>query len=208
MEGKTELALAVAAGYLLGRRHKLRLALTLALAGATGRLGAARGNLLEQAMKVLGSSPELEKIAESVRSGLLDAGKAAAVTAASRQINALSSRLSERATAPLDAVGLGEEEEEESEEEEEEPEEAAEKPRRKTTAASRKEPQSRAGKQTAATRRPAAKKETATRPRRRTSAADEEPEDEKPQKKPVRSRGATAREGTSSSDRPVRRVRR
>ncbi|GHE42921.1 hypothetical protein GCM10017673_51480 [Streptosporangium violaceochromogenes] len=206
MTGKKELAMAVAAGYLLGRRHKLRLALTLALAGATGRLGAARGNLLGQATKVLGSSPELEKIAESVRSGLLEAGKAAAVTAASRQINALSSRLSERATAPLGGVGLDEEESEESEEEEEEPQEAAEKPRRRT-AASRKEPQGRVGKQTPATRRPTAKKETATGARKKTSAADEEPEDEKPRKKPAKSRGAATREGTSSSERPVRRVR-
>ncbi|MEU0517936.1 hypothetical protein [Streptosporangium sp. NPDC006007] len=201
MEGKTELALAIAVGYLLGRCHKLRLALTLALAGATGRLGA-QGNLLEQGMKLLGSSPELEKIAESVRSGLLEAGKAAAVTAASRQINSLSSRLSERAKGPLGATGL--EGEPDEEDEEEEGEEAVEKPRRKTTAGPRKESASGAGK------RPAAK-ETATRPRRRVPAEDEEPEEsepEEPRKQPARSRGTATREKASSSDRPVRRARR
>lgn len=204
MEGKTEVALAIAVGYLLGRCHKLRLALTLALAGATGRLGA-QGNLLEQGMKLLGSSPELEKIAESVRSGLLEAGKAAAVTAASRQINSLSSRLTERAKGPLGATGL--EEEPDEEDEEEEGEEAVEKPRRKTAAKPRKEPESGAGK------RPAAKKKTATRPPRRAPAEDEEPEDEEPEteeprKQPARSRGTATREKASSSDRPVRRVRR
>lgn len=203
MEGKTEVALAIAVGYLLGRCHKLRLALTLALAGATGRLGA-QGNLLEQGMKLLGSSPELEKIAESVRSGLLEAGKAAAVTAASRQINSLSSRLTERAKGPLGATGL--EEEPDEEDEEEEGEEAVEKPRRKTAAKPRKESESGAGK------RPAAKK-TATRPPGRAPAEDEESEDEEPEteeprKQPARSRGTATREKASSSDRPVRRVRR
>ncbi|GII79155.1 hypothetical protein Sru01_41370 [Sphaerisporangium rufum] len=94
-----QVALFVAIGYILGRHRRFKLAIGLAVAGATGRLSGARGNLLEQGMKLVSSSPELEKIVGSVRGELFEAGKAAAKAAASRQVGSLSTKLQERAEA-------------------------------------------------------------------------------------------------------------
>jgi hypothetical protein len=49
------LALALAAGYLLGRRHKTRLAFMLGAAALTGRLSGVTGQLMRSGTKVLGS---------------------------------------------------------------------------------------------------------------------------------------------------------
>jgi hypothetical protein len=97
MKGGARVALAIVAGYYLGRRHKLRLAAALAVAGAVRGLSSSKGGLLQQGVKALGSSPELEKITERIRGDLLDVGKAAAVAATSKQIDSLSGKLHERA---------------------------------------------------------------------------------------------------------------
>ncbi|WP_329083717.1 hypothetical protein [Streptosporangium sp. NBC_01469] len=118
MNNEVRIALAVAGGYLLGRRQKLRLAMALAAAGATGRLSAGQSDLLQQGLKILSSSPELAKITESVRGDLVDASKAAAKAAVSRQVDSLSTRLHDRAESlrnPLEDLGLGEELEEDEE---------------------------------------------------------------------------------------------
>lgn len=98
MKDGVRMALAVAAGYYLGRHHRLR---TAAALGAAALLGRMRGDsgLLDRGMKLLGTSPELEKITDQLRGELVEAGKAAAVTATSRQIDSLSSRLHDRAEA-------------------------------------------------------------------------------------------------------------
>jgi hypothetical protein len=75
----------------------LRAAATLGAAALVGRLGAGEGGLLAQGIKMLGTSPELEKVTERVRGELLEVGKAAAKTATSRQIDSLSDKLHERA---------------------------------------------------------------------------------------------------------------
>ncbi|MEU9889161.1 hypothetical protein [Sphaerisporangium sp. NPDC051011] len=93
MAGGLKVAVAVALGYFLGRHRRFKLAIALAVAGATGRLGGTRGNLLEQGMKLVSSSPELEKIVNSVRGELFEAGKAAA----SRQVSSISAKLQARA---------------------------------------------------------------------------------------------------------------
>ncbi|MEU7690101.1 hypothetical protein OHB01_07590 [Microbispora hainanensis] len=138
MKDGLKVALAVIAGYYLGRHHKLRLAMVLALAILAARLkgeGAA-GALLEQVPKILGgAAPDLGKITERVRGDLLDIGKAAAMRATSRQIDNLSDRLHERAEALRQPKGRGRAavlEEEEEEEERERPEEARRRaPRRR-----------------------------------------------------------------------------
>ena len=105
-----QVALAVGAGYFLGRNRKLRLVLMLAGGAATGKLGGAPGQLLRQGTKMLGSadlgkiSPELGKIAEitdTVRGPLAEAAKAAAMAAVTRQIDSLSDSLRDRAEALL-----------------------------------------------------------------------------------------------------------
>ncbi|MFI6456101.1 hypothetical protein ACIBF6_31615 [Streptosporangium amethystogenes] len=114
MNNVVRMALAVAGGYLLGR-GKVRLAAALAIAGVTGHLRAGKGDLLQQGLKMLSSSPELEKITESVRGDLLDAGKDAAKAAVSKQIDSLSSRLHDRAESLRNPEQAEEEEEEEEE---------------------------------------------------------------------------------------------
>lgn len=98
MNSRAPIALAIGAGYLLGRTHKMRWALLLGAAAASGRLNNVPGDLIQRGTKVLGSSPELTKIGDSAER-LLDAGKAAASTALASRVESLSSALTERAEA-------------------------------------------------------------------------------------------------------------
>lgn len=93
MKPGARIALGVGAGYLLGRTKKMRLALMIAAAGATGRSGTSPTKLLQHGLKQLGSSPELGKLTDVARDELLGAVKAAAVTAASSRIESLTERL-------------------------------------------------------------------------------------------------------------------
>jgi hypothetical protein len=98
--------LALAAGYVLGRSHKMKWALTLAAMAARGRLPGGAGGLLGQGAKLLSSSPELAKLTEEMRGQLIEAGKAAAVAAVSSKINSLSDDLRDRSDA-MRAAGTG-----------------------------------------------------------------------------------------------------
>ncbi|MET7768343.1 hypothetical protein [Nocardia sp. NPDC005366] len=80
-------------GYILGRTRKMRFALMLAGAAATRGSAGVPQELLQRGTSLLGSSPELAKIAESVRGELLGAARAAAVSAASNRIDSLNARL-------------------------------------------------------------------------------------------------------------------
>jgi hypothetical protein len=88
-------AVGVGAGYLLGRTRKMKVAIALAVAATTGRAGGP-GKLLGGASPLSQLSPELGKLTGSVRDGLLQAGKAAAVSAASNRIESVAGRLHER----------------------------------------------------------------------------------------------------------------
>lgn len=101
MKDGLRIALAVAVGYYMGRKRKVRLALSLAAAGASGRLGKNPAALVKRGSKLLGASPEVKNLTETVRGRLVEAGKAAAVTAASSQIDALSDRIQQRTDALL-----------------------------------------------------------------------------------------------------------
>ena len=91
-----KVGLAVAAGYYLGRRRKLRLAGALALAGVAGLRR--KSKLLDKGIKALGS-PELEELAERLRTDLRDVGRTAVTVATNRPINALSDVIHDRAEA-------------------------------------------------------------------------------------------------------------
>ncbi|MFC0449144.1 hypothetical protein [Rhodococcus jostii] len=93
MTGKSQMALAVGAGYMLGRTHKMKLALMLAGAGASSRFPSGSLGMLGQAGKLLADSPEVAKLGGVVRKELMNAAKTAAVTAASHRIESLNSRL-------------------------------------------------------------------------------------------------------------------
>lgn len=104
MKCGTQAALAVGAGYLLGRRRKMRLATIVAAGAATGGLGSLGGGLLKKGVKMLGSTealgkvaPQLGDLADTFRGDLIDAGKAAATAAVTNRIESLTDSLHERA---------------------------------------------------------------------------------------------------------------
>ncbi|MGB2571117.1 hypothetical protein ACPFP2_22115 [Micromonospora citrea] len=92
MKSGMRIGLAVGAGYLLGRRRKLRTALTLAAAVAAGRASRDPGQLLKRGGDLLNSSPQLANLGK-LGGPLASAGKAAATAAASSGIDAVSGRL-------------------------------------------------------------------------------------------------------------------
>ena len=96
MKPGARVALGVGIGYFLGRTKKMRVAMMLAGAGVTGKLPSNPQELLQRSASMLGSSPEINKITESVRGELMHAARAAAVTAASHRIDALNERLQSR----------------------------------------------------------------------------------------------------------------
>jgi hypothetical protein len=99
MKCGARLGLAVAAGYFLGRFHKMKWALGLAALAGRGRLPGGAGGLVQQGAKLLTSSPEVTKLTDEMKGRLVDAGKAAAVAAVSSKIDSLSEGLRERSEA-------------------------------------------------------------------------------------------------------------
>ncbi|MEV5553020.1 hypothetical protein AB0L44_05140 [Nonomuraea wenchangensis] len=87
-----KVALALVAGYYLGRRHKLRMASAMAATMLFRRLKRNGGDLLS-------ASPELGELTGRLRGELLDLTKSAAMTAAVRQIEALADRLEQAGQA-------------------------------------------------------------------------------------------------------------
>lgn len=141
MSDRLRVAFAVLAGYYLGRRRKVRMAAALAAAGLAGK--ASNGGPLAQGVKALGSAVELQQLTDRLRGELVEIGKQAVVTAATRQIDSLSERLQERAGGRGDTRAASEQEASEDDEEdyqdegaedegaeEEGAEEAAEQPAR------------------------------------------------------------------------------
>src|SRR5688500_11375029 len=92
MNSGARIGLAVGVGYLLGRRRKLRTALTLAAAVAAGRASREPGGLLKAGGNLLHSSPHLGSIGH-LGGPLAAASKAAATAAAGSGIDAISGKL-------------------------------------------------------------------------------------------------------------------
>ncbi|SCG75398.1 hypothetical protein [Micromonospora humi] len=92
MKSGARIALAVGFGYVLGRRRKLRTALTLAAAVAAGRASQNPGGLKQMATGLLGANPQLGNLSK-LGAPLVTAGRAAATAAAGSGIDAVSGRL-------------------------------------------------------------------------------------------------------------------
>lgn len=112
MKGGAQAALAIAVGYILGRRRKMRAATVLAVATASGGLGGLGRTALRRGVKMLDNTemfnkvaPQLGDIADTVRGDLLDAGKAAAMAAVTGRIESLTDNLHERAETLRDPAG-------------------------------------------------------------------------------------------------------
>jgi len=118
------IAAAVAGGYLLGRTKKLKLAITVGSMLAGQRISTNPRELLRQGAQLIESNPELAKLSDQVRSQLLQALRAAAVSTAGESMNQLSDAIHNRTERLAVTQGQNESGEEEPEDEsgEEEPE--------------------------------------------------------------------------------------
>lgn len=105
MKSGTRIGLAVGLGYVLGRRRKLRTALTLAAAVAAGRMSRDPAGL----RKLGGALPGASHLGGLGRLGapLVGAGRSAAVAAAGSGIDALSGKLRGQADALRRRTGGG-----------------------------------------------------------------------------------------------------
>jgi hypothetical protein len=99
MKCKVQVGLALAGGYLLGRTKRMKLALIVGGMAAGRKLSANPGELLGRSADMLRSNEQVEALVEQARTGLLDAGKAAAIAAATGKMEAVSDRLAERAAS-------------------------------------------------------------------------------------------------------------
>ena len=115
MKCRVQVGLALAGGYLLGRTKKMKLALILAGVTAGRGLPTRPAELLKQGSDAMRSSPELTKLVEQARGGLVDAGKSAAIAAASSRMESVSDRLSQRVSS-LGPDGSEQDDEPEAEE--------------------------------------------------------------------------------------------
>jgi hypothetical protein len=91
-----KVAAAMAAGYLLGRTKKLKLAITVGSLLAGKKIATDPRELVQQALGVIENNPELSKLSDQVKGRLVDAGKEAAVAAASTQLNRVSDSIRHR----------------------------------------------------------------------------------------------------------------
>jgi hypothetical protein len=98
-----KVAVAVGAGYLLGRTRKMRIAMMLAAAGITGKFPAMPAGLLAQGLKSLGGSEQLHDLTDQLRGEVLTAAKAATLAAATNRVDALNDRL--QGVVPTEDVG-------------------------------------------------------------------------------------------------------
>jgi hypothetical protein len=99
MSATARVGTAMAAGYVLGRFKKLRLALIVGSAMANKNVRASGLGLLQHGTKGLRGSPDALRISDQIKSRLIASGRAAAVGAAASGIDRLSDRLHERSDA-------------------------------------------------------------------------------------------------------------
>lgn len=214
------MALGVGIGYLLGRSHKMRLALMVAAAGAAGKFGGSPGALLQRG---LSASPELAKMTDTIRGELVGAVKSAALSATSNRIDSLSDRIRHPHKAEDEEFEPPEDEEDEglqdnaadqdSDEGTDEPERPVRRARRSTTSRggsrrTKEEPDE----DTAEPARPAkpARRSAASRTTsRRTKESDSQDAESDDSKKTTPRRRAAAARSTSGTGRTsARRTRR
>ncbi|MBY8882221.1 hypothetical protein [Actinacidiphila acidipaludis] len=213
-------AAAVTGGYLLGRFRKARWALVLAGAVAGRQLRSnGRGGTAAQLLK----SPEIGKLTGNLRGQLASAGKAAAVAATARQMDALSDRLAERtealragpddsseesdedeadATEPEEDEDEAEDQEEDEDQQEEEQPEDEEQEGRKRAPARKRAPSRTAARKSTAAKKAPAKKQGASGGAARKKASGPRPSGSAAKKKTAsggEARKRTARKSSASS---------
>jgi hypothetical protein len=144
-QSRIVLGVGVGIGYVLGRTKKMRLAMIVAAAGASGVVGSPR-QLLQRGLTQLGTSADLGSLTKAARGQLLGAAKTAAMTAASSRIDALNERLQAKGSADDDEPDTGRDADDEPEAKDDddvrddttEDTEKAERPRKRSTTARRR----------------------------------------------------------------------
>lgn len=101
---KAVLAASVAAGYLLGRSRKAKLAIAVATFMVSGRLQSKPQELLASGLGRLGDSPQFAQLADQVRDELLTVGREALKTAVDRRLGTFADSLADR-TSSLNGAG-------------------------------------------------------------------------------------------------------
>ena len=96
MSATSKIGLAVVGGYVLGRTKKMKLAIMLGGALAGRKLNLSPAELMSQDAKLASASPELGRLQSAVRGRLLEAGKDAAMAAASNRMESLTDTLISR----------------------------------------------------------------------------------------------------------------
>jgi hypothetical protein len=111
------MAIAIGLGYLLGRRKKMRTAMTIGAAMAAGRISRNPAALLQLGGDLLGKSPVLGQVA-GLSKPLTAAGKAAAAGVVSRGIDSVGDRIRSRTDALRNGDDEGEPDDQASTDEE------------------------------------------------------------------------------------------
>src|SRR5215218_6318361 len=131
MDAKSNVAAAVAAGYLLGRTKKLKLAITVGSVLAGQRISTNPQKLLKGASGLVQNNPALSALQTELRGRAFDAAKGAAVAVATNRIDKLTDTLrtrGEKKRADKEAPAESEDAAEEPEDQYEEAEQGEEEP--------------------------------------------------------------------------------
>ena len=123
-------ATGVAAGYLMGRTKKMRLAMMVAAAGLSGRLAGKPGEVVRRGADQLGVSGAAKGLAGSTGGDLKSAFKSAAATLATKRIDALSERVAGGTSHVREDEDEGEDQERAEQEDRSEPEQDERAPSR------------------------------------------------------------------------------
>ncbi|MEV8340052.1 hypothetical protein [Streptomyces niveus] len=183
---KVCVAAAMAAGYVLGRTKKGKLALGLAALVAGQQIPMNPRELVILTARKLAENPTVAPLVEQARGEVLGAGRSALSASANRRLEAVADALQQRTEALLEEP-LEADEAEEEEEPEEEPEEQSEEYEEEEEEGEETPPRRRPAKRAAAKKSPAkkapAKKAAAKKAPAKKKAAKKSPPKKAPAKK-------------------------
>lgn len=97
MKCGARVAAAMAGGYVLGRTKKMKLALAIGGWAAGKKLGSNPAEIIGKGTELIRSSPEFAKLDQQLRGRLLEAGKAAAMAAATNRLSSLTDSIGDSA---------------------------------------------------------------------------------------------------------------
>ncbi|MFD4765424.1 hypothetical protein [Streptomyces niveus] len=178
---KVCVAAAMAAGYVLGRTKKGKLALGLAALVAGQQIPMNPRELVILTARKLAENPTVAPLVEQARGEVLGAGRSALSASANRRLEAVADALQQRTEALLEEP-LEADEAEEEEEPEEEPEEQSEEYEEEEEEGEETPPRRRPAKRAAAKKAPA-KKAAAKKAPAKKKAAKKSPPKKAPAKK-------------------------